>query len=130
MRLESNLYKLKSKIRDFILPEVSHKIGIREKIAASISPENYYTITIQEEGNYETELVCRTIDEKDKLIPGCFYKGNAPKKGEILRLDVFIPGITSGMNYGIHPLPVKGVREISKNLKEVIVDSKDINWNK
>ncbi len=130
MRLESDLYNLRSKIRNFILPEVSHDIGIREKIAAIISPENHYTITIQEKGNYKTELVCLTIDEKDKLIPGVFYQGNAPKKGEILRLDVFIPGITSGMNYGIHSLPVKEVKEISKNLKEVIVDSEDIKWNR
>jgi hypothetical protein len=128
MKLELKLYNLKSKIRDFILPEVSYEIGIREKIAARISPEPHYTITIQENGSYKTELVCQTIDEKDELIPGCFYQGNAPKKGEILRLDVFIPGITSGMNYGIHPLPVKEVKEISKNLKEVIVDAKDINW--
>ena len=85
---------------------------------------------MQEKGSYETELVCLTVDENDKLISGCFYTGEAPKKGKILRLDVFIPGITCGMNYGVHNLPVREVKKISKNLTEVIVDSEDVNWKR
>jgi len=32
------------------------------------------------------------------------------------------------MNYGEHYLPVRAVKKISRNLDEVIVDSKDVNW--
>ena len=125
----ANLYDLRIKIRDFILPEVSHKIGKREKMAARISPEHHYTITIQENESYETELVCLTVDEKDELISGRFYQGETPKKGDILRLDVFIPGITSAVCYGIHNLPVRKIKKISKNLDEVLVEANDVNWN-
>ncbi len=128
--MKLKVYNLRSKIRDFILPEISHEIKTREKIAARISPKPHYTITMQEKGSYETELVCLTVNEDNKLISGCFYTGEAPKKGQILRLDVFIPGITSGMNYGIHNLPVREVKRMSKNLMEVIVDSEDVNWKR
>ena len=39
-----NLYNLRTKIRDFILPETSYKIVRREKIVAMISPEPHYII--------------------------------------------------------------------------------------
>jgi len=122
------LHNLRTKIRDFVLPKISYEIGKREKIAARISPENHYTITIQEKGPYDTELTCLTVDKEDELIESVFYTGKTPEEGEILRLDVFIPGITCGMNYGIHNLPVRKVKKVSRNLDEVIVDSKDINW--
>ncbi|MFH1503476.1 MAG: hypothetical protein ABIE36_02365 [Candidatus Diapherotrites archaeon] len=124
-----NQYNLRTKMKNLILPEVSHKIGKREKIAAIISPEPHYTITMQENGSYDTELTCLKVNEKGELIPGCFYQGKTPKEGEILKLNVFIPGITSGMNYGNHLLPVKKVKKMSKNLDEVIVDSENVNWN-
>lgn len=122
------MYNLRIKIRNFILPKISYKIGKKEKIAARISPENHYTITIQEKGSYNTELTCLTVEKEDKLIEGVFYTGKTPEKGALLRLGVFIPGITSGMNYGEHNLPVRAVKEISKNLDEVVVDSTDVNW--
>jgi len=123
-----NLHNLRTKIRDFVLPKISYEIGKREKIAARISPENHYTITIQEKGSYDTELTCLTVKEGNELIEGVFYTGKTPEKGNILKLGVFIPGITSGMNYGEHDLPVRAVKKISRNLDEVIVDSKDIDW--
>jgi hypothetical protein len=122
-----NSYNLKIKIRDFVLPKVSYKIGFREKIAALVSPEPTYTITMRDGGD-PTKLSCLTVDEKDELISSHFYKGNTPKKGQILRLDVFLPGIATGMVYGVHNLPVREVKRISRNLSEVIVDAEDVDW--
>ncbi len=38
------------------------------------------------------------------------------------------PGIATGMNYGVHNLPFKEIRKISKNLDEVLVSQEDIDW--
>jgi hypothetical protein len=122
-------YELRKYISSIILPKNSFAIGRREQFAAAISPETHYTISLYAEGSKDPEMAYFAFDESGKELNGVFFKGKCPQKGDHIKLDMFIPGITSGMNYGLFNMPVREVKRRGM-LLEAIIYTEDMKTNR
>jgi len=100
-------------------------VSLKDKIAALISPLDHYVINVQSGGSNQKAIDCLRVDEYNVPYMNILFSDEVPKKGDMIKLDLFEPGVATVVNYGVHELPVRDVRSRICML-EVVVDMDDV----